>query len=222
MEKTNVILPPPRSLPEMINSIMERKRIYALAAWAVQKMGKNAERYLVQADRQFNTLLNLRLIVYDGLGTEHVTSEKLLSAMQETPFDIPLRLKKRAKRYDPFRLRKEYEKYIEVVTRIKKKRGKREIIAFALIENLPGIPWNHAYKYAGKDYKAHEIALDYVAWRNNMWKKKHPDLLATDALEKYLAIVRSPKKLKAWMKKEQDRSGWPLEHILILAGYLGP
>ena len=127
--------------------------------------------------------------------------------MQETPFIIPVRLWKKALHVDLFRLRMDYEKYIEVVKRTKRMRGQRNIIAQALADNLPGIPWKYAWHYAGKDYKAHDIALDYVAWRNNITKKNDPDLLATAALEKYLAKTRSRKKLLAWMNKEQDRSG---------------
>ncbi len=166
----------------------------ALMMWAVEKLGKDFEKYMNPALEDFFTSVFLQM----------GWPRHFLTAIHISPLYLPLRLRKRVDfpSESLYGWKREYETLLAIVRDIKNKtRRNPGAQKMALIEKLPGTDTNKANTYQGM--KPSQIVLTHMA-------RKYKMPLSGEGLKKYLT-QRIPQDL---IDREIHRFRKSLRHSL--------
>jgi len=174
------------------DSIMNEKLGVALQLWAIQKMGRDREKYIEQANRNFFALLSLAM---------NVAKKDLITALKETPYALPVKPRLSQPDSSNFsKLKREYEQLLPEVQGVKNKtRHNPATQRLGLAEAL-GITDNKKIcRYLGM--KASDIVLHHL-------RAKHKLTVDIEMIHKRLFLERHPmKELKQFITTIAKESG---------------
>jgi hypothetical protein len=192
-------IPPetPTITPQDIEAVIQEKLPEALTLWALRQMGKQRDAYIKQAMRSFNTRVGLSW----ELEPQHKRSlGRLMEIVQKTVLVIPPKISDQ--KFVPENLLEIYDRYewaLEQITQWKKIKGQTNVRARRLIDLLPGLQYEDAWRWAHKKKKeASIIARDYIA--------KSYGFPSGETVKKQIALIKQSKKflLRLWEQMARE------------------